>query len=152
MDDFDRKILTCLQEDAGQPVAQIAEQVGLSTTPCWRRIQNLEKSGIIQRRIAVLDRRRLNLAVTVFVSVRTNRHDAEWLETFARGVADIPEVVELYRMSGNVDYMLKVVVPDIDAYDAVYKRLITVADLYDVGSTFAMEELKSTSTLPLTYV
>jgi Lrp/AsnC family transcriptional regulator len=151
MDDFDRKILTLLQADAGLSNAEIAERVGLSPTPCWRRIRNLEEAGIIRRRVAILDRAKLNVGVTVFVAVRTSQHNQEWLDRFARVVGDIPEVVEFYRMAGDVDYLLRVVVPDIAAYDDVYKRLIAQIDLFDVSSTFAMEELKWTSAVPLTY-
>jgi Lrp/AsnC family transcriptional regulator len=151
IDEFDRKILAALQEDAGLSNAEIAERVGLSLTPCWRRIRNLEEAGVIRRRVALLDRRKLNVGVTVFVSVRTNQHNQEWLERFARAVDGIPEVVEFYRMAGDVDYLLRVVVPDIAAYDGVYKRLIEQIDLNDVSSSFAMEELKYTTAVPLSY-
>lgn len=133
------------------PVADVAERAGISASPCWRRIQKLEAEGVIRKRVALLDPEKLNLAVTVFVSVRTNRHDMDWAERFCRAVADIPEVVEFYRMSGEVDYLLRVVVPSIAAYDAVYKRLIKVADLFDVSSSFAMERIKYTTALPTRY-
>ena len=151
MDQIDRKILAALQEDAGRPVADIAAAVGLSQSPCWRRIQKLEVDGVIQRRVALLDPAKLNVGVTVFVAVRTSRHDLDWIETFARAVTDIPEVVEFYRMSGEVDYLLRVVVPDIAAFDAVYKRLIARVPLSDVTSSFAMEQIKYTTALPLDY-
>src|SRR5499425_3592544 len=151
MDEFDKKILTILQEDAARPVAEIAKQVGLSSTPCWRRIRLLEEAGVIRGRVALLDRDKLNLGVTVFVAVRTNQHNQDWLERFARAVEGIPEVVEFYRMAGDVDYLLRVVVPDIAAYDGVYKRLIERIDLFDVSSTFAMEQLKYTTAVPLNY-
>ena len=151
IDDFDKKILTILQEDAGGSNAEIAERIGLSPTPCWRRIRNLEEAGIIRKRVALLDRQKLNAGVTVFVAVRTNQHNQEWLERFAGVVDSIPEVVEFYRMAGEVDYLLRVVVPDIAAYDGVYKRLIEKIDLYDVSSSFAMEELKYTTAVPLAY-
>jgi Lrp/AsnC family transcriptional regulator len=151
-DAFDKKILTILQEDAGLSNAEVAQRVGLSPTPCWRRIRALEEAGIIRRRDALLERRKLNIGVTVFVAVRTNQHNQEWLERFARAVDSIPEVVEFYRMAGEVDYLLRVVVPDIAAYDQVYKRLIEQIDLYDVSSSFAMEELKYTTAVPLGYV
>jgi Lrp/AsnC family transcriptional regulator len=151
MDEIDHRILACLQEDAAMPVAEIAERAGISASPCWRRIQKLEAEGIIRKRVALLDPEKLNLAVTVFVSVRTNRHDMDWAERFCRAVAGIPEVVEFYRMSGEVDYLLRVVVPSIAAYDAVYKRLIKVADLFDVSSSFAMERIKYTTALPTSY-
>jgi len=151
IDEIDRKILRLIQEDATIGVAELAEEVGLSPSPCWRRVQRLEESGVIRRRVALLDPERMNLGVTVFVAIRTNQHNAEWAEKFCRAVAEIPEVVEFYRMSGQVDYQLKVVVPDIAAYDGVYKRLIKVADLYDVSSSFAMERIKYTTALPVTY-
>ncbi len=151
MDEFDRKILALLQQDTTLPVAEIAEKVGLSTTPCWRRIQKLEAAGVIRARVALLDGAMLNAGVTVFVSVRTSRHDREWLEAFAAVVSAIPEVVEFYRMSGEIDYLLRIVVPDIAAYDGVYKRLIERVALADVSSSFAMEQIKFTTALPLHY-
>ncbi|MCC6471393.1 MAG: Lrp/AsnC family transcriptional regulator [Alphaproteobacteria bacterium] len=151
MDELDRKILSILQTDTTLPVAMVAERVGLSPTPCWRRIQKLEEAGVIQARVAVLDPAKLNVGVTVFVSVRTNQHDLAWLEKFANAVRDFPEVVEFYRMSGDVDYLLRIVVPDIAAYDAVYKRLIARVALSDVSSAFAMESIKYTTALPLNY-
>ncbi len=151
IDETDREILSCLQEDATKPVAEIAARVGLSTTPCWRRIQKLQESGVIRKRVALLDPEKLNLPVTGFVAIKTNQHNLEWLERFAKAVADIPEVVEFYRMSGDVDYLLRIVVPDIATYDEVYKRLISAVDLYDVSSSFAMERIKYTTTLPVYY-
>jgi Lrp/AsnC family transcriptional regulator len=151
MDVLDRKILNLLQEDATLPVASIAERVGLTATPCWRRIQKLEEAGIIRRRVALLDRSRLNVGVTVFVAVHTNQHNMAWYERFARAVSEIDEIVGFYRMSGDVDYLLHVVVPDIAGYDAVYKRLIAKIELSDVSSSFAMEVIKETTRLPLSY-
>jgi Lrp/AsnC family transcriptional regulator len=151
MDRIDRNILGCVQEDATLPVAEIAERVGLSSTPCWRRIQKLEKAGYIRRRVALLDPKKLNVGVTVFVRVKTSQHNYEWLEKFANAVAQIEEVVEFYRMSGDIDYLLRIVVPDIAGYDAVYKRLINLADLADVSSSFAMEQIKYTTALPVHY-
>lgn len=149
MDRLDQKILACLQDDAGLSVAEVAERVGLSSTPCWRRIRNLEDAGVIQRRVAILDRNGLGLSTTVFVAVKTSEHNEDWLARFADAVASFPEVVEFYRMSGDIDYLLKVVVADIPAYDAFYKRLIAAVDLSDVSSSFAMEEIKFTTALPL---
>lgn len=151
MDDIDRRILRVLQEAADLPVAEIAERVGLSASPCWRRIQKLEAEGIIERRVALLNPDKMNVGVTVFVAIRTSQHDAEWLARFAERVTRIPEVVELYRMSGEIDYMMRVVVPDIKAYDDVYKRLIAAVPLFDVSSSFAMETLKYTTALPVDY-
>ena len=129
----------------------IAQAVNLSSTPCWRRIQRLREHGFITRHVALVDPLKINLGVTVFVAVRTNQHSQAWFEGFRDAVRDIPEIVEFYRMSGDVDYLLRVVVPDIAAYDAVYKRLIRSVDLSDVSSSFAMEELKFTTALPLDY-
>ena len=152
LDSFDRKILDCLQDNADMPLAEVAAKVGLSTTPCWRRIQKMEEDGVIKARVAVLDPAKVNAKVTVFVSVTTNQHNEDWLTRFARIISEFPEVVEFYRMSGQVDYLLKVVVPDIEAYDAFYKRLIAKIELSDVTSMFAMEEIKSTTRLPLSYL
>ena len=151
MDTIDRNILNCLQKDTTQSIDEIAEQVGLSRTPCWRRIQQLEAARIITGRVALLDPEKLNVGVTVFVSVRTNQHNLAWLEKFAEAVEAIPEVLEFYRMSGEVDYMLRIVVPDIAAYDSVYKKLIASADISDVTSSFAMERIKFTTALPTNY-
>lgn len=151
MDDFDRRILACLQEDATWTLEQIAERVGLSASPCWRRVQKLETAGVIDRRVALLDPELMNVGVTVFVSIRTNQHTTEWSEHFCRAVSRIPEVLEFYRMSGQTDYLLRVVVPDIAAYDDVYKRLIATADIYDVSSAFDMERIKYTTALPVSY-
>lgn len=149
MDSIDRKILAILQVDASLAVAEVAERVGLSTTPCWRRIQQLEKSGVIERRVALVNPAAVNLGITVFVRLRTAQHTPEWLQKFAHGVSEIPEIVEIYRMSGDVDYLLRVVVADIADYDRVYKQLIAVADFADVSSNFAMERIKYTTALPL---
>jgi Lrp/AsnC family transcriptional regulator len=149
LDRLDRRILDCLQRDAGLSTAEIADRVGLSTTPCWRRIQNLEKAGILKGRVALLDRDQLNLGVDVFVSLRISRHGEEWLKKFTEAVDEFPEVVEFYRMSGDVDYLMRVVVADIKAYDAFYKRLIRHTGIADVSSSFAMERIKYTTALPL---
>lgn len=151
MDRKDRAILALLQTDARMPVSEIAEQVHLSTTTCWKRIQKLIEDGVIRQQVCLLDSAKLGLGVTVFVSIKTNRHDPQWLRRFAAGVRDMPEVVELYRMSGDTDYLLKVVVPDIAGYDRVYKKLIQIVELFDVSSSFAMEEIKYTTALPLDY-
>lgn len=151
MDRIDRKILYWLQRDASLSVADLAEKVGLSSTPCWRRIQQLEKAGVIRARVALVDPSKVNLGVTAFVRLRTNRHDIEWLEAFARGVEGIDEVVEVHRLSGDIDYLLRIVAPDIAGYDRIYKRLIAAADFADVSANFAMEEIKSTTAVPLDY-
>jgi len=149
MDNIDLRILDALQKDASLSVSAIAERAGISTAPCWRRIQKLESEGIIAKRVALLDRTRLNAGVTVFIAVRTSKHTVEWLEKFRKAVKDIPEIVDLYRMSGEIDYLLKAYVPDIASYDALYKKLIARIELSDVTSMFAMEELKSTTEIPL---
>lgn len=151
LDAIDRKILTVLQQDATLPLQAVAERAGLSPSPCWRRIQKLEQGGYIRARVTLLDPDRMNVGVTVFVAVRTSQHSLEWLEKFASAVKEIPEVIEFYRMSGDVDYLLRVVVPDIAAYDAVYKRLIQRVELADVSSSFAMERIKYTTALPVNY-
>ena len=149
MDAIDRKILAVLQKDASLSVAEIGNRVGLSSTPCWKRIQRLEADGVIQRRVAVVDQDKLGLGVTVFVSIETGDHSEDWLQKFAEVVAALPEVMEFYRMAGDVDYMLRVVVPDIPGYDAFYKRLIATVPLKNVTSRFAMEKIKSTTELPI---
>ena len=149
MDATDRKILTLLQENAAQPVAEVARKVGLSVTPCWRRIQRLEETGVIRKRVALLDPQKIDVGMSVFVAVRTDQHNADWLQNFATMISDMPEVVEFYRMSGEVDYLLRVVVADMAAYDAFYRTLIGKVQLTDVSSSFAMEEIKFTTALPV---
>ena len=148
-DAIDRRLLAILQRDATTPISELAERVGLSQTPCWKRLKRLQESGVISAKVALLERDLLGLSLTVFVAVRTNRHDQEWLEAFARGARALPEVMECYRMSGEVDYLLKVVVRDIAAYDQFYRRLIATSSLSDVSSSFAMEQIKFTTALPL---
>jgi len=148
---MDLKILAILQRDCTMAVADIGKIVGLSTTPCWRRIQKLEESGVIRRRVAILDPAQVNVGVTVFVSIKTDQHSLDWLERFHAAVVDLPEVVEFYRMSGEIDYLLRVVVPDIAAYDAFYKKMISRIDISKVSSAFAMEQIKNTTELPLEF-
>src|SRR5829696_5154037 len=149
MDLIDRKILDLLQQDATLSIAEIADRVGLSQTPCWKRIQRLEAQGVIERRVALLNPEKLGLGLTVFVSVETNDHSQAWLARFAEIVTAMPEVLEFYRMAGDVDYMLRVVVPDIQGYDGFYKKLIATVPLKNVTSRFAMEKIKSTTALPI---
>jgi Lrp/AsnC family transcriptional regulator, cysteine-sensing transcriptional activator len=149
MDAIDRKILAVLQEDASLSVAEIGNRVGLSSTPCWKRIQRLEGDGVIQKRVALIDQDKIGLGVSVFVSIETGDHSRDWLANFADVVGAMPEVMEFYRMAGDVDYMLRVVVPDIAGYDAFYKRLIAAVPLKNVTSRFAMEKIKSTTSLPV---
>ena len=152
MERIDKAILGLLQHDSTMPVAEVGRRVGLSTTPCWRRIQRMEEEGVIRGRVAVLDPQKVNAGVTVFVFVRTSSHEVEWLKRFSEIVSRFPEVVEFYRMSGEVDYLLRVVVPDIAAYDDFYKRLIAKIEISDVSSSFAMEQIKYTTELPLDHV
>ena len=152
MDRIDKNILSLLQNDATMAVADIAKKVGLSTTPCWRRIQKMEEDKVIRHRVAILDHKKINVGVTVFVSIKTNQHNSEWLTRFAEVISSYEEVVDLFRMSGDVDYLLKVVVPDIDAFDGFYKRLVTNSEIEDVSSAFAMERIKETTQLPLAYI
>jgi Lrp/AsnC family transcriptional regulator len=149
LDRQDVRILALLQEDASRAVAEVAEAVNLSQNACWRRIKRLEEEGFVRRRVALLDPGKLGVGVTVFVTLRAAEHSEAWLETFAAAVARIPEVMEFHRMSGDVDYLLKLRVADIADYDAVYKRLIRAARLTDVSSMFVMETLKSTTAIPL---
>ena len=149
MDKTDIAILALLQLDSTLSVATLAERVNLSPTACWKRIQKLTADGVIQKRVCLLDAKKLGLRVTVFVAVKTNQHNTHWLEQFTEGVKALPEVVEFYRMSGDVDYLLKVVVADIEGFDRVYKKIIKTAEIFDVSSSFSMEELKYTTALPL---
>ncbi|MFL2771273.1 MAG: Lrp/AsnC family transcriptional regulator [Rhodospirillaceae bacterium] len=149
MDQIDLKILTLLQNDASMAIADIAQKVHLSQTPCWKRIQKMETAGVIKRRVALLNPMKLNLALTVFVQLRTKQHDDLWLAKFSNAVKELPEVVEVYRMAGDIDYLLRVVVRDTEAYDRFYKTLIKRVPLHDVSSSFAMEEIKYTTALPI---
>ena len=151
LDDMDIKILKILQGDCTKAVAEIGKAIGLSTTPCWRRIQKLEELGVIRRRVALLDPASVQAGVTVFVSIKTDQHSLQWLEKFHAAVVEFPEVVEFYRMSGEVDYLLRVVVPDIAAYDAFYKKMIARIEISKVSSAFAMEQIKYTTALPLEF-
>jgi Lrp/AsnC family transcriptional regulator len=149
MDWIDEKILDVLQHDATVSIAEIGQKVGLSQTPCWKRIQRLEADGVIERRVALLNPEKLGFGLTVFVSIETADHSREWLARFAATVSGMPEVLEFYRMAGDVDYMLRVVVTDMTAYDSFYKRLIEAVPLKNVTSRFAMERVKATTVLPI---
>lgn len=152
LDVIDRNILDILQADASIPIATIAEMVGMSTAPCWRRIKRLEEDGVITRRVALLSRRKTNVPMTVFVSVKAPRHAAEWLEEFRRLIAGIPEIVEAWRLTGEADYQLRIVVPDIETYDLVYQRMISRVEFSDISSAIAMEEMKYTTAIPTNYM
>ena len=149
LDAIDRKILSVLQDDASLSVAEIGERVGLSSTPCWKRIQRLEADGIILKRVALVEQTRIGLGLTVFVSVESGDHSDKWLRAFADAVSAMPEVMEFYRMAGDVDYMLRVVVADMQSYDTFYKKLISAVPLKNVTSRFAMEKIKSVTALPV---
>ena len=152
LDRADLKLLEMLQLDCDTPIAELAAAVQLSTTPCWRRVQRMKDAGVIASHVALVDPKSVNVGVTVFVNIRTSQHTQAWFDQFHATVDSIPEVMEFYRMSGDIDYLLRVVVPDIAAYDKVYKRLTADTDLSDVSSSFAMEEIKFTTALPLSYV
>ena len=152
LDRFDYAILGALQVDGTLSVAELADRVGLTSTPCWKRLKRLQDGGYLDRRVALVNRRKAGLPVTVFVSVRTSQHDEKWLAKFAAAVVALPEVMEFHRMSGDVDYLLKVVTTDIDGYDRFYKKLIRVANLTGVSSAFSMEQIKYTTALPLDLV
>jgi Lrp/AsnC family transcriptional regulator len=149
LDAIDRKILVVLQEDASLSVAEIGDRVGLSSTPCWKRIQRLEADGVILRRVALVDQNKIGLGISVFVSVESADHSEAWLKKFADAVSAMPEVMEFYRMAGDVDYMLRVVVADMQSYDVFYKKLIGAVPLKNVTSRFAMEKIKSVTALPV---
>lgn len=149
MDSVDRKILNLLQVDASLTVKEIAGQIPLSVTPCWKRIQKLEAQGFIRARVALLDPEKVDANVTVFVAIKTDQHTTEWIDHFSRAVSDMPEVMEIYRMSGEIDYLLRVVVSSIEAYDRFYKNLVDRIELSNVTSSFAMEQMKYTTALPI---
>lgn len=149
LDPIDRKILSLLQNNVGLSIVEVGQKVGLSQTPCWKRIQKLERAGIIKGRVALLDAKRLGLGLTVFVIIRTSQHDDMWLQKFARAVKDMPEITGIWRMAGDIDYLLRVLVKDMDAYDAFYKRLIKRVALSDVSSSFVMEEIKYSTMIPI---
>jgi Lrp/AsnC family transcriptional regulator len=149
MDSTDRKILAIVQNDASLPVADIAARVNLSATPCWRRLQKLEEAGVIERRVALVDPRALGLDVTVIVEIESPDHSKEWLNGFAAVLSEMPEVMEVYRMAGDVDYLLKITVPTMAAYDEFYRRLIAAVPLKNVTSRFAMERVKFTTAYPV---
>jgi len=151
MDETDRKLLNLLQRDASLSLDALSERAALSRNACWRRIRRLEDEGIIKARVTLLDAGRINVGLTAFIALRSTEHSVEWLKQFSTAVRDIPEIVGVYRMTGDVDYLLQAVIPDVAAYDALYKRLIGRITLADVSSSFVMEEIKATTVLPLDY-
>ena len=152
MNDIDKKILSILQVNADIPIAELSKKVNLSATPCWARINKLYKQGYIKKKVAVIDRLKANLPVVVFVQVRTKQHSDEWTKKFKKAITEMDEVIELYRLSGTVDYMFKVLVPSIEKYNEFYEKLTHKIDFFEVTSSFAMEEIKQTSILPLKYI
>ena len=151
IDRTDQKILEQLQRDAGLSLDALSDSVGLSRNACWRRIKRLEDDRLIKSRVTLLDAEKLNVGLTVFIALRTTEHSPKWLDQFAKAVRDVPEIVGVYRMTGDIDYLLQAVVPDVKAYDRLYKRLINKVTLADVSSSFVMEEIKATTVLPLGY-
>ncbi|MGB3733917.1 MAG: Lrp/AsnC family transcriptional regulator [Ilumatobacter sp.] len=149
MDEVDRDIVRLLQADGSLSARELGDAVGLTPTPCWRRVRALEDAGVITGRVALVDPAAVNLAVTALVNIRTNDHSSAWVTTFQAAIDRFPEIVEAFRTSGDIDYLLKVLVPSITAYDEFYKQLIDAVDLYDVRTNFVMEELKRTTALPL---
>jgi len=148
MDKTDLKILAILQEDASLSIAEIGARVGLSQTPCWKRIQRLEATGAITRRVALLSEEKLGLRLCAYVSIVAGEHSDLWLSRFTEQVARMPEVVEFHRLAGDIDYILRVLVEDMAAFDRFYKRLISIMPLRNVVSRFSMERLKATTALP----
>lgn len=149
IDDNDVKILEILQIDATRSLESIADEIGVSLNTCWRRVQRLEAEGILERRVALVDNEKVGLPLTVFVSIRTDDHSKGWAEQFDKAVKSMPEIVEFYRLAGDVDYILKMMVGSVADYDRVYQRLISKIKISDVSASFAMEKLKFTTELPL---
>ena len=152
MNEIDKKILSILQDNAEIPIAELSKKLNLSATPCWARINKLYKQGYIKKKVVVVDRKKINLSVIAFVQVRTKQHSTEWLKKFIKAVSEMDEVIELYRLSGTVDYIFKVLVPSIEKYNEFYKKLTDKIDFFEVTSSFSMEEIKQTSNLPLKYI
>ena len=148
-DEIDRKIIKILQEDASQSVSAVGEAVGLSQNACWRRIKRLEDDGVLKSRVAIFDAEKLGHPLTVFAILRVSEHGSDWFAAFARRILNMPEVVEFYRMSGDIDYMAKIVARDIKHYDEIYKRIIDAGPIRDISSSFAMEDIKFTTALPV---
>lgn len=151
MDERDRKILFLLQEDAGRSIGELAERVALSLSACSRRIQRLEESGHIARRIVVLDRAKMGVPTTVYAMIKTAHHADDWIEIFRRAISDIPEIVEAHRLTGNYDYILKIVLPRVEHYDVIYKKIVRQVELFDVSASISMEILKSGLSVPVSY-
>jgi len=151
LDTYDRKILALLQRNSEMSLNDIADEIGLTSTPCWRRIRKLQDQGYFKKRVVLLDEEKLNVGVSVFMAIRTNQHSQEWAKKFVKAAREIPEIVDIFRLAGDVDYMLRAVVPDIATYDRIYQRLIEKVEISDVSSMFAMETIRSSTELPLDY-
>lgn len=149
LDRTDRRILAVLQEDATIPVAEVASRVGLSQTPCWRRIQRLRSEGVIERTVALVKPEAVGLGLTVFIAIEARDHSPEWLDGFTRVVSAMPEVMDVHRMAGDIDYMLRVAVADMAAFDTFYRELIRQVPLKNVSSHFAMERVKASTAYPV---
>ncbi len=152
MDKKDKLILAALQGNATQTVAQLADEIGLSKSACWRRIQILEEKGIVGARVTLLNQEKLGLDLTVYSAIRTHEHTADWFNRFYDMVSSMPNVMEVHRLSGDIDYLMRAVVPDMRSYDEMYKKMIAEIDLYDVSSSFSMETIKYTTALPLDHL
>lgn len=152
MDRKDKAILAALQDDAGLTVAELADRVGLSKSACWRRIQALEDEGVIGARVTLLDPQKLGLNLTVYSAIRTHQHTADWYQGFHRMVTSMPNIIEVHRLAGEVDYLIRAVVPDMASFDSMYREMISKVDLYDVSSSFSMETIKYTTALPLDHL
>ena len=152
LDETDKRLIALLQSDATLSLEAIAERLAISRNTCWRRVARLEESGVIRKRVALIEPRAVNAGLALFIAIRTSRHDAAWSENFRRTLAAIPEIVGAYRTAGEIDYVLHALVPDVAAYDALYQRLIASVELLDVSASFVMEEMKRTTEVPLTFV
>ena len=152
MDNKDKAILRELQKDADITVGELADRIGLSKSACWRRIQNLEDAGIIGAKVTLLNQQALGLSLTVFTAIRTQEHSKEWFDQFHKVTTNMPNVMEVHRLAGDVDYLMRAVVPDMNSYDSMYRELIDKVKLFDVSSSFSMETIKYTTALPLDYL
>ena len=152
MDNKDKAILTSIQKNADITVSELADEIGLSKSACWRRLQNLEESGIIGAKVRLLNQQALGLSLTVFTAIRTHEHTSDWFDQFHEVTTQMPNVMEVHRLSGDIDYLIRAVVPDMNSYDSMYRELIGKVNLFDVSSSFSMETIKYTTALPLDYL
>jgi Lrp/AsnC family transcriptional regulator len=152
IDDFDRKILAQIQQDNSLTTEELADQIGLSRNACWRRVRRMNEVGVIERQVALVNAEKVNAGLTVFISIQADRHDPDWLQKFSTATNKMPEIQSAYRLTGDLDYLIVALVPNVKAYDALYQRLITQIPLSDVSASFVMEAIKHSSAVPLTYV